>query len=419
RWIPAGVQPVRIGRRTVEWRAFGFRSGAAQAVVKEAQTTVLEVATEPVVFSLGGLSLSRTGFHPGAPGAGGTLRIGFTAVAPGQARLEVRTADGTVAASWNYATLTWGQSTVWLGLDASGNPVPDGAYAVVLSGAAPGDQTREWARALVVVDSHLNLNFRGNALAPGAGLLWVPTPETLPTGVGQISAFALEHTGVVDDGPVIQAPVATALRAGLTPGWEVDLRAVFRLWSEPWLDAAYAGLTVKHELPEPVPGLQWALQAGGTIGSWISGGYGVPPTDVLTDFPALKTALPVGWALGSLTLLAAPELDLSPAAPSYGGDPGAGWRAWAYGRFGAVWDLKDLSLGASAVVRTKTFDRGAGLEGPVQAGLEVTLPIAGEVPFFLSALAGAELWSPGDGAFYGGVGIGTLLESPLPPDLGP
>ena len=84
-----------------------------------------------------------------------------------------------------------------------------------------------------------------------------------------------------------------------------------------------------------------------------------------------------------------------------------------------VWDLEDLSLGASAVVRTKTFDRGAGLEGPVQAGLEVTLPIAGEVPFFLSALAGAELWSPGDGAFYGGVGIGTLLESPLPPDLGP
>jgi hypothetical protein len=418
-WRQPGVQAARVGRRTVEWRAFGYAAGLAQAVVKENETTVLEASLQPVPFALGGLTTSRQAFHHGVPGSPGTVRLGFTAAAPGTARVEVRTSDGAVAASWDFPSLTWGQSVVWTGLDAAGAPVPDGAYAVVLSGAGPGTEPLEWARTLVVVDSRLTLTFRGNALAPGAGLLWVPSPETLPMGVGQATAFALAHAGVVDGGPVVQAPVAAGLRAGVVPGWEVDLRAVFRAWSEPWLDAAYAGFVLKHELPEPAPGLRWAFQAGGTLGSWVQGGFGVPPTDLLTDYPALKAALPFGWALGPVTLLAAPEFDLSPAAPSYSGDPGTGWRTWGYARAGAVWDLEGLSLGTSAALRTRTFDHPLGLEGPAQVGLEATLSLPTETPVFLSFLAGAEVWGPGDTAVYAGLGIGTLLGSPLPPDLGP
>jgi len=41
-----GAQPVRVGRRTVEWKKFGFQAGGAQALVKENETTVLD-ASQP------------------------------------------------------------------------------------------------------------------------------------------------------------------------------------------------------------------------------------------------------------------------------------------------------------------------------------------------------------------------------------
>jgi hypothetical protein len=413
--LTPGANRLLIGRYTVVARRFGFEDQNHEVEVIENQTTTLPLDFVPAPFALTRLGNNHPdGFNPDSASIAATTRLTFSASAPGHALLVLTDRAGLEVARWDFPRMSsWDQEAVWNGRYA-GKALPDGVYTLTLTGGA--DQEVAPQTLSVLIDRSL-IDTDRPSLGPAPGLLWTPTPEVFSPGTFQVSLLGLGHV----EGWLGQFPLSVSVRGAPAAGWEVFGQSSFRVWTDPTLDSGYFTLALKRRIALDSPNFRAAWVAGATLGTWLTGDLGVPPTDFLTTFPAARVLLPAAWSWGKWTLVVTPEVDGSYWSPAtaYESASGAeeGFRFWAYGRLGLSYDPGAFSVALSGAARTRSFDRGTGWLAPAHLGLEARYPVAGS-PLTLTGYLSVSAYSTVDYAWYGGVGVSLLVPASLALDLG-
>ena len=395
--ISAGsVVELPVGQHTARVRLFGYEDYSTVAQIDENALTRLAVTLSPASFRLENLRSSRAGFNPQNPGLLGRTRIRFQVTTYGTGRAAAVDAEGNEV--WQKALprfTSWEQAFDWNGRTNEGTPLADGSYRLVLQ-ASPEDGSEPLqAEIPLVIDSSLRLSYR--PLWGGAsGLLYVPSPETLPKGGVQVSTLILSHAGP----DTFRTPWDIGLRYGLgaAGGLELDLHGgVILGYGEtvPYFASAAAKLSLSRGVVQSAALFKLAYQS--------------VRTDTFANFSGLTLGLPASASAGPLTFFIAPELTLSLWEVSYSDPdwPEPSFTAWAYAKAGVALDLNPWTIGLSLSARTLPFARGFGVDLPVQAGLEVHWMIPGTQLFLTGALTGE---AAGIDSWYlsAGLGLGLL-----------
>lgn len=398
--IPQGVTELRIGSYDVSVRRFGYDEFRTRITVREGASTELSVNLAPSRFAVQDLSLKRTRVNPDSPGLLGAAEVHFRVTAPGTGEMVVRDASSKTVARIPLAPFAdWEQDALWdLAVDGGGKAA-DGAYTVTVSAAGETGQASE-ASAAIDVDRSLVIAAR--SLWSGAsGLLFSPSAETLPPGIFQASMLLAANVDPASAS--LRAPGQLSFRVGLAEEWELGAGVGLILGSQTL--PVTASLSVRHAL----------LAAGSRSGfaaaidaraSWQH----LAATDPFTDFTGAAVGFPMRFTVGPLSILAAPQLVVSPWSISY--DPPVSWavglHSWAYLRGGILLDLGGLSAGVSAAVRSSDFlTEGFSIALPFQAGAEAHWVIPG-THFFLSGMLMAEIESLDSWYGLAGGGWGLL-----------
>ncbi len=391
--MPTGVFPARV-------RLFGYEEYAGQVRIEANTLTRLEVSLQPAAFRLQDLRASRTEFSPANPGALGRTRLHFRVSAPGSGTATVRDPDGQEV--WRRQLgefTTWEQAFDWNGRSSDGAPLPDGGYTLQLEAEPAGGGESLSAPLSLRLDHTLRLSFR-SLWNGSSGLMFVPSPETLPRGSLQVSTLLAALAESSGGASSIAAPWELGLRAGIGRRLELDARGGVLLGYSglvPW----FAGAAVK--LPLSSGRLETAVLARLSYQGVL--------TDPFAGFTGLGLGLPLSASLGAVRFFLAPELALSfwevrdGASATVWPDPS--FTAWAYLKAGAAVSLGSWTLGLSAAARTLPFTRGIGLDLPVLAGLEAHWMIPGTQAFLTAAFL-AELGDAGSVDFGAGGGLGLL-----------
>ena len=414
--LKVGPNPVLIGDHRLTVRRFGYQEQTLKVFVEEAVTTTVPVTLVPAAFDLTDLRSDRPRFNPDSAAVAARIQLSFRATAPGQAHLVLTNLAGQELARWDYPDLTtWDHVAEWNGRDPEGRELPDGRYLFTLTGGpTPGQPTME--RSLTVSIDRTLIDLDRPSLGPAPGLLWVPTPEVLSPGTLQVSVLGMGHR----ENGLLHAPVSSSLRVSPAWDWEVAGQLTARLWSETDLNSMYGTFALKRRIPFDSPDFRVAGVFGGTLATYVVGKPGIPPTDFLTTFPAIRALLPASWTWGKWTIMVAPEIDWSWWSPSTAYENAfealEGPRFWAYGRFGLAYEPGPFSLAFSAAVRSRTFEQGAGILTPVQTGFEARWPLP-NTPLTLTAYLAASAYTTVDYAWYGGLGFSLLLPPSLTLDL--
>lgn len=414
--LSPGANRVLIGDYTVTARRFGFNDQTHSVTILEDQTTSLAIEFLPAEFDLTDLKSDRPdGFNPESAAIAASTDLTFEATGPGHALLVLKNRKGAEVARWDFPQLTtWNQTAQWNGrLD--GEALPNGAYTLTLTGGANEGVDTVNRSIKVRIDRSLIDRHRAS-LGPAAGLLWTPTAEVLGPGTMQASIFGLGHVEQAG----AQFPVSTALRFSPARGWEGFGQVSARLWGDYRLNSGYATFSVKRRIALDSPDFRLAWVLGGTLGTWLSDEPGIPPTDFLTTFPAVRAMLPASWSWGKWTILVAPEVDGSFWSPTTAYEAASvdaiGFRLWGYGRVGLSYDPGPFSFALSGVARTRSFDQGTGWLAPAHLGLEGHYPIP-DSPLTLSGYLSVSAYNSVDYAWYGGVGLSLLLPPAFTLDI--
>lgn len=406
--LASGANRVLIGDYTLTARRFGYVDQTHRVTILEDQTTSVPLTFLPAAFDLTGLKSDRPdGFNPESASIAASTKLTFEASAPGHALLLLKNRKGLEVARWDFPRLTtWNQEAEWDGR-FDGEPLPTGSYTLTLTGG-PSEGTDTVSRTIKVrIDQSLIDNHRAS-LGPAAGLLWTPTAEVLGPGTVQASVLGLGH--VEEAGA--HFPVSTALRFSPARGWEGFGQLSARIWGDYHLNSGYATFSVKRRIALDSPDFRAAWVVGGTVGTWLVDGLGIPPTDFLTTFPAVRALLPAAWSWGKWTILVAPEIDGSFWSPTTAYESSSvdaiGFRLWGYGRVGLSYDPGPFSFALSGAARTRSFDQGTGWLAPAHLGLEGHYPIP-DSPLTLSGYLSVSAYNSVDYAWYGGIGLSVLL----------
>lgn len=414
RSLSPGLNRLLIGDYVISARRFGFQDQTHRVLVEEDQTTTLSLAFVPAEFALTGLKSDRPdGFNPDSAVIAASARLSFQASTTGWALLVLSDRQGSEVARWEFPNLNgWDQEAVWDGR-RDGVALPDGEYTLTLTGGPGAEETVR--RSIAVRIDRSLIDKDRPSLGPAPGLLWVPSAEVLSPGVFQLSVLGLGH---FEQG-LGHFPISTALRFAPIHGWEFFGQTSFRVWNDSSLNSVYFTFAVKRLIAVDSPHFRLAWVAGGTLASWMAEVPGIPPTDFLTTFPAVRALLPASWSLGRWTILVAPEVDGSYWSPStaYEAATGAeeGFRLWGYGRVGLAYDPGPFSVALSGAARTRSFDRGTGWLAPAHLGLEARLPVP-RSPLTLTGYLSVSAYSTVDYAWYGGVGVSLLAALPTTND---
>ena len=418
---PGRVLELPVGRYAVRSRAFGFEERVDTVVIRERELTELSLSLSEARFAVSAFRLNRERFNPRNPGALGSIRVSFEVSSFGAGHAVVVNEDGEEVHRRVFERFTsWSQGLTWNGRRATGQLVPDGLYTLRLRGIGEGEGTVVEQEQVVRVDSSLVLAYR--SLASGsAGLVYVPTPETLPVGSFQLSSLVFARGESDAAGTRVWVPVILGTRWGLGGPraeelgtapfrrWELDVQAGSIVGYESAGGPAaralplFASAAVKTPLLSPggKTGFAAALQAKLAY----QGFY----TDTLANATGLSIGTPASLRLGGVSLLLQPELALGPWRISY--DPAgpnvAGLYPWMYARAGLLLDLGNLSAGASIAARTLPFTEGLGLDLPFQVAAELHWLIP-RSSLFLSFVLAGELTPPGWYRLQGGAGLGLL-----------
>jgi hypothetical protein len=399
--VPSQVAELPVGTRIVRVRAFGYEEQSLTVEITEKNLTALSVTLEEAAFRLENLRSNRRAFNPHNPGLLGKVRIRFRVSTYGNGSFTVLDAAGTPLASRDLAHFsTWEQSFDWSGRSESGAMLPDGSYTVRLEARSESGGQTDSQELTLRIDGSLVLAYR-SLWSGGSGLMYAPTPETLPLWSVQAATNLMAYVGRV------RVPWSFGLRLGVSPSsrLELDLQGGTILgYTETvpfFVSAALkAGLFRKAGKP------------GFNIGLLTRLAYQSVRTDPLTNFTGAGFGLPAMASLGRVSLLLAPELVLSPWSVSYEtsrefslSDPA--FTAFLYGRGGLILDLNPVTLGFSFSLRTLPFDRGFGLDLPVQLALEAHWMLPG-TQLFLSLGAAGEVGGQSPFYFMAGGGLGLL-----------
>ena len=405
-----GFAELPIGTRRVGVSAFGYRERTETVTIRENALTSLFVALDAAPFELSGVTLSRSRFNPDNPGATGIVRLSFRVSAPGDGTISVYDSQGTRVWSASLGAFdTWEQMATWDGTAGRQNPVPDGAYDVVLELRGSDGRTDRADRS-VTVDSSLTVRYRSIWHA-APGMLYAYSLQPLPPRHAQL---AVQTAGIItkaDGETVARFPVKLGARVGV--GGEVELGVFGSLIanSAPLLDRWGAGFSATWAPVVPgAPQVRAGISAGASYRSPdLDGLYAGP--DTLADFPGFFAALPLELALGPLRITAAPEFRLAPALIIFGDDPRPltnAWTPYGYLKSGALLDLRNLTLGLSTSVRSTPLNQGWGVDLPFQAGAEVHWVLPGS-SLAITAFAAGEFDSWTRFYLMGGAGVGVLF----------
>jgi hypothetical protein len=184
--LPAGYNIIRA-------RAFGWEDALVTVLISEDNTTPVDIYMRPAVFRIGNASQSRKRFNPLNSSSLGSAEYRFEVSAPGSAEMTVRDRSGSVVYSRQLDDFsTWAQRVTWNGRDIYGNPVPEGAYTVLIEASPLFTVDEEEKEALQItmeseVDYSIDL-FPLSLTGGTPGLMFAPLPHVLPAGSYQIEA---------------------------------------------------------------------------------------------------------------------------------------------------------------------------------------------------------------------------------------
>jgi hypothetical protein len=390
------VAELPVGPHTARVHLFGYEDYSATVQIAEKAVTRLTIVLSPAAFRLENLRASRSRFNPHNPGLLGSTRIRFRVTSYGAGHAAVLDADS--AEVWQKTLprfTTWEQAFDWNGRSSEGDLLQEGLYRLVIEAAPEEGGEPQRAEIPVTIDASVRLSYR--PLWDGAsGLLFVPSPETLPKGGVQVSSLVMSHAATDS----FRTPWDIGLRYGLGAGrgLELDVHGgVILGYGEtvPYFVSAAAKLSLGRG----------AIQSAALCKlAWQS-----VRTDPFANFSGLTFGLPASASLGPLTFFLAPELTLSLWDVSYTDTawPEPSFNAWAYAKAGLALDLNPWTLGLSLAARTLPFNQGLGVALPVEAGLELHWMIPGTQLFLSTALTG-ELSAFDSWYLSAGLGLGLL-----------
>jgi hypothetical protein len=405
--VPSQVLELPVGTQTVRARAFGYEEQSITAEITEKALTSLSITLEEAAFRLESLRANRQAFNPRNPGLLGRSRIRFRVSTYGNGTATVLDSAGNTVFRLDLPRFSsWEQSFDWNGRSESGAVLPDGPYLVRIEASGGADGRPASQELGLRLDSALLLAYR--SLWSGAsGLMYAHSPEVLPPWSIQASTDLVAHVDPASGGASFRVPWNFGLRLGLRPANTLELDA------QAGAILGYAQ-AVPYFVSAALKASLFRKSGDLTIGAGALArlAYQSVRTDAMANFTGFGLGLPALLGYGPLTLLLVPEVVLSPWSVSY--DPARqfdfsepAFTAFAYARAGLILDLNPVTLGFSASLRTLPFDRGFGLDLPVQCALEAHWMLPGS-QLFLSLQLAAELRSAQSAYFMAGGGLGLL-----------
>lgn len=405
--LDAQSQELPVGSYTLRADAFGYEPIVRRIEIRENMTTTVPLDFQKSEFAIAEVNRSRRRFAPQNPGVLGEIAISFGVTAPGSGSVTVRDESGTVLrreelGSFEEPSQRWS----WDGTTSAGATVPDGQYRIRVTGESSwtGDTTTEVAETTVVVDSTAIIRYFGGLLTT-VGTLYSGDPDVLPAGSVQFTTSFLGHRGVTSLGLIGRYPVAATVRVGLPLELEVVGAASAILYDTVAYTRGIASLAIRRLLTDGR--VQTGIVLRGTAQNRSSNGSLAGP-DTLANYVGGALSLPVAVRFGDFSILAAPELVLSPVPVSYeSGQPPIAPYLWSYGRAALKYDTGELVTAVSTAIRTVPFSEGAAISQPFQVGAEAHLLLP-RTPLYVSALLAAEI-DAGEGYYLmGGGGIGFV-----------
>jgi len=182
-----------VGYNIIRARAFGWEDESVSVLISEYFPSAVDIYMRPAVFRIENASGSRRRFNPLNSSSLGSVEYRFDVSAPGSAVMTVADASGSVVYRRQLENFsTWTQRVTWDGRDFNGNPVPEGAYTVVIE-ASPLFQNREGEAEVLrlVMESEIDYSLEIFPLSLNGGiggLTFAALPHVLPAGSYQIEA---------------------------------------------------------------------------------------------------------------------------------------------------------------------------------------------------------------------------------------
>jgi hypothetical protein len=397
-----GIVEIPIGSYTVVARAFGYGEKSTKIVILPRSTTYLDIALEPVDFSVLELSALRTRINPDDPGMLGIMEVSFGVSGPGSGEITVENSSSAAVFSKELPPFTtWDYEYVWDLKSTDGQSLRDGDYRFILTGTGD-DGVRDSREFAFRIDRTEHKTIR-SLWSGSPGLMYAPSAEVLPDGGIQI---AMLTAGGGFGTPLFRMPYLLSLRVGIKGDMELGISGGFIFGDS---TPVVAGVSGRFPILRPGGGQGFSAAVDAKISFQYNPFVGVLVTDTFANFTGISVGLPLQFAIGPVSLLAGPNLIVSgwtpfdPAIP-----PAIAFASWAYLRAGILLDFGNVTGGVSASIRTAPFTSGI---------LDVALPFqtAAEVHWLLpsthvvvSGVIIGEMENASNFYFLGGLGFSLI-----------
>lgn len=389
------INTLPIGNHLIKAELFGYESWQQNVEIYEDKTSSVSIKMSPADFKIASLFLSRKAFNPENPGSLGKSKITFKVNTFGTGKLAIFSKEGKSILRNTFPYFDdWNQSFVWDGKDDNGNPMPNGIYRVVISGRDMDNINLSQKETYITIDRSLVIRIR-TTLNGTSGLLYCPTPDTLPRGSFQIAASTFGHISE----NTYRFPFTVSARFIPINKLEIVGQAGIVIMPETSESFYFSGSAKSVIFDTKVGDMSWYIK-----GSYQNNHY----TDRYTNFTGLSAGLPISISIKPITLIITPELILSPFRISYDeSDYNTRFYTWGYGRAALLLDLGSAMLGISTAVRITPYNLEIGSNNPLSAGIELNWLIPG-TGIFVTGIISGEFSSMENYYINAGGGIGLI-----------
>ena len=404
--VSTGLTQLPVGTYTVSARLFGYTDYLEQLTIEDRSTASLDISLVPAEFAIRSLAAPRPAVNPENPGLLGVLEAGFSVTGPGSGTVSIR--DSSSAEVFSQALpdfTTWDQTFTWNMRDASGHELPDGTYALVVTGHGADSEAMVESEIPVRIDRTLRVGPR-SLWSGSAGLLYAPVTDSLPAGDFQAGLLGAGISGE----SLFLAPILLGARVGL--GNRLELDAMGGILASSAATSLGGSVAARWNLlsPRGPNGPSSAVQA--KLSVWLTpgpAGTAVMGNDTFANFTGLSVEVPVEVTVGAVSFMLSAGVAGSLWYP-YRDNTDPSPVGWLYLRGGVMLETGSVMAGLSASTRTEPLPGGiAFIASPVpfQAGAEIHWLIPGS-RLVLSALFAGEYETGYSYYFMGGAGLGFL-----------
>ncbi len=396
--LPSGFEELQIGTYRLTVKAFGYEPFSREIVIRRDETTVVEGVLAPADFEISNVRVSKPVFNPENPGTLGSVTLRFSVSKEGTGTVSVFSSNAEAVGEYTLPSFSsWEQSFTWDGRDAGGNLLPDGSYTFFIRGE--DDERTATAAIDVTLDSSRRILY-GSTLSGAGGLMYCPGTEVLPEWASQLGISFLGHIQNIGGTNYYRFPLQAALRLSPFSGLELTAAAGIKLTSAPETPVSVS-VSGKYQFAN------WNVFR---MAALVKGAFVSQDTeDTLTNFSGFSAGMPMQLVLGPFSLLAGPELIISPRRVVYVESetyPEKSVYIWNYFRAGMALQWKRWGAGISAAIRMLPYTEGFGIHWPLPVGAEVHFIIPKTQVVLL--LQGAGEFSPRSG-YYLLIGLGAAL----------